>query len=74
MSSSRLLRLRKRYYDIMNTVFVLGHRLLRYISVYLSISQYTLSYSVLLLLFVIYYFFAIIGMEIFQGKVYVGCW
>ncbi|XP_019852736.1 PREDICTED: two pore calcium channel protein 1-like isoform X2 [Amphimedon queenslandica] len=53
----RLLRLRRRYYDIMNTVFVLGHRLL----------------SVLLLIFVIFYFYAIIGMEVFAGKVFVGC-
>ena len=30
--------------------------------------------SVLLLLVVVFYFYAVIGMEVFRGKVYVGCW
>jgi two pore calcium channel protein 1 len=53
----RILQVRKRYYNIMNTMFTLFHRLL----------------SVCLVLFVMYYFFAIIGMEVFSGKLFVGC-
>lgn len=49
----RLLRLKRRYRDIINTLLVLTPRLI----------------SVGLLLVVIYYIFAIIGLEFFEGKV-----
>lgn len=53
----RLLKLKRRYRDIMNTLLVLTPRLL----------------SVGLLLLVIYYFFAVMGMEFFAHDVYPGC-
>ncbi len=54
----RLLRLKRRYRDIINTLYVLSRRLI----------------SVGLLLFVVYYTFAIIGMEFLSNSVFEGCW
>ncbi len=54
----RLLRLKRRYRDIINTLYVLSRRLI----------------SVGLLLLVVYYAFAIIGMEFLSEKVFEGCW
>ena len=54
----RLLRLKHRYRNIMNTLVVLVSRLV----------------SMALLLVVVYYFFAIIGIESFREKVFEGCW
>ncbi|CAI8036243.1 Two pore calcium channel protein 1, partial [Geodia barretti] len=56
----RIIRLKKRYRDIMNTMVVLTLRLI-------SVS------NVSLLLIVIFYFFAIVGMEAFQYQVTEGC-
>jgi two pore calcium channel protein 1 len=53
----RIIRLKKRYRDIMNTMVILIPRLI----------------SVSLLLIVIFYFFAIVGMEAFQYQVAQGC-
>ena len=54
----RLLRLKRRYRDIMRTLVVLSYRL----------------FSVGILLIVIYYSFAIIGMEFFHDTVKENCW
>ena len=54
----RLLRLKRRYRDIMNTLVVLSQRLI----------------SVGILLVIIYYFFSIIGMEFFHDAVKQNCW
>ncbi len=54
----RLLCLKRRYRDIINTLYVLSRRLI----------------SVGLLLFVVYYAFAIIGMEFLSNSVFEGCW
>ena len=54
----RFLKLKRSYRDIMRTLFVLSHRLL----------------SAIILLVLIYYFFAIIGLEFFSDAVYENCW
>ena len=54
----RLLRLKRRHRDIMDTLVVLVPRLI----------------SIALLLVVIYYFFAIIGIETLHDRVTEGCW
>ena len=54
---NRLVRLKGRYRDIMNTIIELTPRLL----------------SVMLLLVIIYYAFAITGMEFLFDKVHQGC-
>ena len=43
-------------------------------TVVFKLFHYYIHYSVMLLLVVVFYFYAIIGMEVFQGAVYVGCW
>ena len=74
----RLLRLHKRYHIIMNTMVILLHRVIRYVITWTSCDHHVTNSahtSVVLLLFgVTFYFFAIIGMESFRGKVFVGCW
>ena len=54
----RLLRLKRRHRDIMDTIIDLVPRLI----------------SVALLVVVIYYVFAIIGIETLHDLVYPGCW
>ena len=54
----RLLRLKRRHRDIMDTLAVLIPRLV----------------SIGVLLVVIYYFFAIIGIETLHDRVMAGCW
>ncbi len=54
----RLLHLKRRYREISKTLYSLSERLV----------------SVGLLLFVIFYAFAIIGMEFFSKAVFEGCW
>ena len=54
----RLLRLKRRHRDIMDTLVVLIPRLV----------------SVGILLVVVYYFFAIIGIETLHDRVVAGCW
>ena len=56
--TGRVLRLKRRYRDIANTTVALIPRLA----------------NVALLLVVVYYFFAIIGIETLNGRVYRGCW
>ena len=54
----RLLRLKRRYRDIMSTIVYLAPKML-IVAVFLGI---------------VYYFFAIIGVEFLSGKVFKGCW
>ena len=54
----RLLRLKRRYRDIMSTIVYLAPKMLT-VAVFLGI---------------VYYFFAIIGVEFLSGKVFKGCW
>ncbi len=54
----RLLHLKRRYREIINTLYVLSRRLI----------------TVGLLILVVYYAFAIIGMEFLSDTVFEGCW
>ena len=54
----RILRLKKRFRDIMSTLALLSYRI----------------FSAFVLLFVIYYAFAIIGMEFLKYAVKEDCW
>ena len=53
----RLIRFNKRLKAIFNTLAILTPRII----------------SIMILLILVYYFYAIIGMEVFRGKVYQGC-
>ena len=91
----RLLRLKRRYRDIINTLLVLTPRLIRFASLLILVTYLSavililililpllllllllllLPCSVGLLLVVIYYIFAVIGLEFLGHKVQVMCW
>ena len=55
---NRVLRLKRRFSDITTTTIELLPRLT----------------NIALLIVVVYYFFAIIGIECLNGRVYRGCW
>lgn len=57
-SLHRVLRLKRRYRDIGSTTIVLLPKLA----------------NMVVLLFVVYYFYAIVGIEAFNGGVFKGCW